>query len=66
LANQVTSEADPAKQRVLYSQLNDYYLDQSWAMVLMQNPEHHVARVGVNGLRYDGNLSLVLPEVWLA
>jgi peptide/nickel transport system substrate-binding protein len=65
LASHVTTETDPAKQRLLYSQLNDYYLDQSWVMILMQNPEHHVARVGVHGLRYDAHLALALPEVWL-
>jgi peptide/nickel transport system substrate-binding protein len=66
LASELTTEIDPDRQRLLYRQLNDYWLDQSFVMVLLQNPEHHVARVGVNGLRYDGNLSLVLPDVWLA
>jgi peptide/nickel transport system substrate-binding protein len=65
LANNLATETDPVKQRLLYSQLNDYYLDQSWVMILMQSPEHHVARAGVRGMRYDTHLALVLPEIWL-
>jgi len=65
LANHLAIETDPAKQRLLYSQLNDYYLDQSWVLIVMQNPEHIAARAGMRGLRYDAHLALVLPEVWL-
>jgi ABC-type transport system substrate-binding protein len=61
----LASETDSVKQRSLYSQLNDYYLDQSWVLIMMQSPEHDVARMGVRGLRYDAHLALVLPEVWL-
>jgi hypothetical protein len=66
LTNQIESETDPAKQHLLYGQLNDFYLDQSWAMILLQNPEHIAARAGVRGLRYDGHQALALAEVWLA
>jgi ABC-type transport system substrate-binding protein len=66
LANRITTETDPSKQRALYDQLNDYWLDQSWVQILLRNPEHLVARVGVHGLRYDAHQALALPEVWVA
>ncbi|HEV7664710.1 MAG TPA: ABC transporter substrate-binding protein [Chloroflexota bacterium] len=66
LASQVLAEIDPARQRVLYEQLNDYVLDQSWVMPVTQNPPHLVARSAVRGLRYDAHEALVLSDVWLA
>src|SRR5262249_28826390 len=66
LTARVAVESDPMKQKSLYAELNDYYLDQSWVLVMMQSPEHHVARAGVQGLRYDPHLALVLPDVWLS
>ncbi len=66
LANQVVSETDPVEQQQLYSQLNDYYLDQSWALPVVPNPEHVAAGSNVHGLRYDSRPGLVLAEVWLS
>jgi ABC-type transport system substrate-binding protein len=66
LVNQIVTETDPAKQRQLHDQLNDYYLDQSWVLQIVQNPEHAAARTTVRGLRYDARPGLVLAEVSLA
>jgi peptide/nickel transport system substrate-binding protein len=66
LVNRVVTETDPAKQRQLYNQLNDYYLDQSWVLHIVQNPEHAAAQSNVRGLRYDARPALVLADVWLA
>jgi peptide/nickel transport system substrate-binding protein len=65
LVNQVVTETDPTRQRVLYSQLNDYYLDQSWVLPIVRNPEHVTARANVHGLRYDAHQALVPAEMWL-
>jgi peptide/nickel transport system substrate-binding protein len=65
LINQVLTETDPAKQHQLYSQLNDYYLDQAWTLDIVPNPEHAVARSNVHGLRYDNRTGLVIGEIWL-
>src|SRR5579864_1861899 len=48
-----TDVPDPVKQKQLYSQLNDIYLDQSWVLPIIPNPERAVARSNVHGLRYD-------------
>jgi ABC-type transport system substrate-binding protein len=66
LVNEVVTETDSSRQRVLYSQLNDYYLDQSWALPIVRNPEHVTAKTNVHGLRFDAHQALVPAEVWLA
>ena len=65
-ANKVLAETDSAKQKTLYAQLNDYYLDQSWVIPVSQNPPHLIARSNVRGLRYDGREGLVLQDISLA
>jgi ABC-type transport system substrate-binding protein len=66
LVNQIVTETDPVKQKQLYSQLNDIYLDQSWVLPIIPNPERAVARSNVHGLRYDARPGLALSEVWLS
>jgi peptide/nickel transport system substrate-binding protein len=66
LVGKVVTEADPARQLTLDSQLNDYYLDQSWAMPIVPNPQRVAARAPVRGLRFDAHQVLVTAEVWLA
>src|SRR5262249_41352331 len=66
LVRQVASEADPNKQRVLYAHLSDYYLDQSWVLPIIPNPQRVAAGANVRGLRYDAHQALVTAEIWLA
>jgi peptide/nickel transport system substrate-binding protein len=66
LVNEVTNETGPAAQHQLYNQLNDYYLDQSWVLPIVPNPERVAARGNVRGLRYDTHQALVPAEMWLA
>jgi peptide/nickel transport system substrate-binding protein len=65
LIRQVVSETDPTRQQAVYSQLNDYLLDQSWTMPIFPFPEQVAARANVHGLRYDSRPGLVLAEAWL-
>ncbi|MBV9581119.1 MAG: hypothetical protein JO057_21265 [Chloroflexi bacterium] len=51
---------------LMYSQLNDYYLDQSCALPIVPNPERVAARSNVHGLRFDARPGLPLGEVWLS
>jgi peptide/nickel transport system substrate-binding protein len=46
----VATEPDPAKQKTLYAAMNDYILDQSWAMPMATNPQILVTRSNVKGL----------------
>ncbi len=65
LSQQVLVENDPNRQKDLYAQLNDYWLDQAWIIPISQNPPRLAARPAVQGLGYDGHESLVLSELWL-
>ena len=66
LVNEVLLATDPGKQSVLYAQLNDYFLDQSWILPVTQAPPHLAAQANVDGLGYDAHEALVLSDVWLA
>jgi hypothetical protein len=50
----------------LYARLNDFWLDQAWALPIVQNPPHHAARANVRGMRFDAHEAIVLSDVWLA
>jgi peptide/nickel transport system substrate-binding protein len=65
LANQVLIETDPTRQRVLYNELNDYYLDQAWVLPIVQDPRLVAAGTNVRGLRFDAHQALVPAEMWL-
>jgi peptide/nickel transport system substrate-binding protein len=65
LVRQVVTQSDPTRQRVLYAQLNDFYLDQCWVLPIIPNPQRVAARAAVRGLRYDAHQALVAAEVWL-
>jgi peptide/nickel transport system substrate-binding protein len=64
--NRVLSETDAARQRELYGELNDYYLDQSFVQHIVPVPERVAARSNVRGLRFDLFPALVPAEIWLA
>jgi ABC-type transport system substrate-binding protein len=66
LVDQVSTQTDLSKLPVLYSQLNDYLLEQSFTLPILPNPNHAVASAKVRGLQYDARPYLVLSEVWLA
>jgi peptide/nickel transport system substrate-binding protein len=66
LVNQAVTETDPVRQSQLYGQVNDYYLDQAWALPIVPSPERAAARTNVHGLRFDGRPGLVPAEMWLA
>jgi peptide/nickel transport system substrate-binding protein len=46
----VATEPDPARQKTLYGQMNDYILDQSWAMPFATNPQILVTTNKVKGM----------------
>jgi peptide/nickel transport system substrate-binding protein len=66
LVNEVATESDPAQQQRLYAQLNDFYLNNAWALPIVPSPERAVARSRVRGMRFDAHQSLVVADVWLA
>jgi ABC-type transport system substrate-binding protein len=66
LTNQLVTATDAAIQRQLYARLTDHYIDQTWALPIVPNPEHVAATTNVHGLRYDPRPGLVTAEIWLS
>jgi peptide/nickel transport system substrate-binding protein len=66
LVRQLVTETDSVRQRSLYAQLNDFYLDQCWVLPFLPNPQRVAANAAVRGLRYDAHQALVAAEIWLS
>ncbi len=62
---QVASEPDPAKQKTLYARMNDYILDQSWAMPFATNPQILVATNKLKGVTTNQYGAWYFTDAWL-
>jgi ABC-type transport system substrate-binding protein len=58
------SEPDASKRKQLYSQLNDFVLDQSFVMMMNSNPETFLARSNVHGQSYNMHQGLQMHQLW--
>jgi ABC-type transport system substrate-binding protein len=65
LVDAASTEPDLAARKQLYSQLNDFLLDESFVMVLATNPPSVLTRDNVKGLRYSGHDGLLYTDTWL-
>ncbi len=61
----VATEPDPAKQKTLYAAMNDYILDQSWAMPIATNPQILVTRTNVKGLTINQYGAWYFTTAWI-
>ena len=66
LASSVATEPDTAKRKQLYSQINDYLLDQSFAMAITPYPDIVATRPNVNDLKYFLSTATNDRNIWLA
>jgi peptide/nickel transport system substrate-binding protein len=66
LVTTIGTEPDAAKRSALYGQLNDFLLDQSFAMVVSPAPPRLLARANVQGLRFLQHEALDFTSAWLA
>jgi peptide/nickel transport system substrate-binding protein len=66
LVTAIGTEPDPARRGTLYGQLNDFLLDQSFAMVISPNPPRLLARANVQGVRFNAHEGLDFTAAWLA
>jgi peptide/nickel transport system substrate-binding protein len=62
---QVATEPDPAKQKTLYAEMNDYILDQSWAMPFATNPQILVVKSNVKGITTNQYGAWYFTDAWL-
>jgi peptide/nickel transport system substrate-binding protein len=65
LVSQVGTEADPARQKTLYARMNDYILDQSWAMPFATNPQILVATSKLKGVTTNQYGAWYFTDAWL-
>jgi ABC-type transport system substrate-binding protein len=66
LVQQAANETDPTARKKLYGQLNEYLLDQSFAMIFASSPPMVAARANVQGLHFSAHETLVAEDIWLA
>jgi peptide/nickel transport system substrate-binding protein len=62
----VATEPDPAKRKVMYGQINDYLLDQSFTMPITAYPDIDLMRPNVMDLKYFLSTATNDRNVWLA
>ena len=62
----VGAEEDAAKQKALYSQLNDFLLDQSVVMPLSANPTNIVVNARVHDVSYTMHEAVDFSRAWIA
>lgn len=66
LVDDVSAETDPTKRAALYSQINDFLLDQAWNLPVTHSPNRVVSHKNVHGLGYELHEALNFSEVSLA
>jgi peptide/nickel transport system substrate-binding protein len=62
----VATEPDPAKRKVMYGQINDYLLDQSFAMAITAYPDIDLMRPNVMDLKYFLSTATNDRNIWLS
>jgi peptide/nickel transport system substrate-binding protein len=65
LVEAVGTETDPAKQKELYGQVNDYMIDEAWSIVFAERAVIWLARSAVKNVNPTGRQSFLWHEVWL-
>jgi peptide/nickel transport system substrate-binding protein len=65
LVNAASSEPDTARRKQLYSQLNDYLLDQSFTYAYAYSPTTIVVGPTVHNLQFDGSGALAYVDAWV-
>jgi peptide/nickel transport system substrate-binding protein len=66
LLNQVATETDPARQKQLYSQLNDLLLDEAFVWPIATAPFRVAARASVRNIGFLLHDAVDIKRIWLA
>ena len=66
LVTTIGTAPEAAKRAAPYGQLNDFLLDQSFAMVLSPAPSRRLARANVPGVRVHHHKAVDFSSTWLA
>jgi ABC-type transport system substrate-binding protein len=65
LTASAAAEPDAAKRKQLYSQLNDYILDQSFGMPIAPSTSRVVTKASVHGLEFGLNDVMRFSNTWI-
>jgi ABC-type transport system substrate-binding protein len=65
MAAQAGAEPDVAKRKQLYSQLNDFILDQSFGMPMAPTTDRVVTKASVQGLEFRFNNVMTFANTWM-
>jgi peptide/nickel transport system substrate-binding protein len=66
IVTQLSTETDLAKQKALYTQANDFILDQAWIFAVASNPIILLTRSAVNGVTPSMHQGFYFTNAWLA
>jgi peptide/nickel transport system substrate-binding protein len=66
LVAKTAAEPDAARRKELYSQLNDYILDQSFGMTIAPTTSRVVTKKSVNGLEFRFNDVMYFGNAWMS
>jgi len=58
-------ETDPQKQKQVYSQMNDFLVDQAFAVAIASASPRVLLKSNVQGLDYTMHEGFVWTDVWL-
>jgi peptide/nickel transport system substrate-binding protein len=64
LVASAASEADAAKRKQIYSQLNDYILDQSFGIPIAPSTSRVITRAAVHGIEFRMNDVMTFANTW--
>jgi peptide/nickel transport system substrate-binding protein len=59
------AEPDAARRKLLYAQLNDYILDQSFGMPIAKSTSRILARASVHGIEFRRNDVMAFGNTWI-
>jgi peptide/nickel transport system substrate-binding protein len=59
------TETDPAKQKQLYAEVNDYMIDEAWSIVFAERAVIWLARGTIKNMNPTGRQSFVWKDVWI-
>ena len=65
LVDGVGTETDPARQKQLYAQVNDFMIDEAWSIVFAERAVVWLARSAIKNLIPTGRQSYLWHEAWI-
>jgi peptide/nickel transport system substrate-binding protein len=65
LVDAVGTETDPAKQKQLYAEVNDYMIDEAWSIVFAERAVIWLTRGNIKNMNPTGRQSFIWKEVWI-